>query len=131
MESQDESIFNEIKQADGRFAEIFSRGDAAGMAALYTEDGLLLPTGSDFVRGTRAIEEFWQGAMDAGVSQARLEPLEVEQHGDTAIEMGCYRLADAGGTVLDQGKYVVIWKRVEGIWKLRRDIWNTSQPAEA
>ena len=30
---------------------------------------------------------------------------------------------------MDQGKYVVIFKQVEGRWKLHRDIWNTSLPA--
>jgi ketosteroid isomerase-like protein len=33
--------------------------------------------------------------------------------------------------VIDTGKYVVVWKRVGGRWKLLRDIWNTSRPAPA
>jgi ketosteroid isomerase-like protein len=33
------------------------------------------------------------------------------------------------GKVADRGKYVVIWKRVGGEWKLHRDIWTTSLPA--
>jgi hypothetical protein len=31
--------------------------------------------------------------------------------------------------VLDQGKYIVIWKREKGQWKLHRDIFNSSVPA--
>jgi hypothetical protein len=31
--------------------------------------------------------------------------------------------------MVDQGKYVVSWKKEEGVWKLDRDIWNTSSPA--
>jgi ketosteroid isomerase-like protein len=27
---------------------------------------------------------------------------------------------------MDSGKYVVIWKREDGAWKLHRDIWTTS-----
>jgi ketosteroid isomerase-like protein len=33
-----------------------------------------------------------------------------------------------GGKVVDRGKYIVIWKREQGQWKLHRDIWNTSMP---
>jgi ketosteroid isomerase-like protein len=33
--------------------------------------------------------------------------------------------------MLDEGKYVVIWKRHQGKWKLHRDIWTTSMPAPA
>jgi ketosteroid isomerase-like protein len=34
-----------------------------------------------------------------------------------------------GGQVIDNGKYVVLWRREAGQWKLHRDIWNSSQPA--
>jgi hypothetical protein len=29
---------------------------------------------------------------------------------------------DEGGTT--EGRYVVVWKRVEDTWKLHRDIWS-------
>jgi hypothetical protein len=32
------------------------------------------------------------------------------------------------GKVLDKGKYIVIWKKEDGTWKLHRDIWTTSVP---
>jgi hypothetical protein len=28
--------------------------------------------------------------------------------------------------MIDEGKYVVVWKRVGGQWKLHRDIWTSS-----
>jgi hypothetical protein len=43
--------------------------------------------------------------------------------------VGKYTLTGDAGKVLDQGKYVVVWKRELGQWKLYRDIWNTSVPA--
>ena len=119
-------IREEIRNANDRFESTFGHGDAAGMADLYTEDGMLLPAGSDFVRGRQGIQSFWQGAMDMGVKNARLETVEVEKQGDTAIEMGNYTLSDAGEQTLDQGKYMVIWKRETGGWKLHRDIWTTN-----
>ena len=30
--------------------------------------------------------------------------------------------------MLDEGKYIVIWKREAGQWKLHRDILNRSMP---
>jgi hypothetical protein len=38
-------------------------------------------------------------------------------------------LSGADGGALDNGKYVVVWHRDAGTWKLHRDIWTTSQPA--
>ena len=70
MMTQTTDIHAAIRAADDSFEATFGRGDAAGMADLYTDDGMLLPTGSDFVQGKQAIEAFWQGAMDMGIESA-------------------------------------------------------------
>jgi len=66
--------------------------------------------------------------FDSGVKGVRLKTLEVESHGDLAHEVGQYELLDAAGKTLDRGKYVVIWKKDGGRFKLHRDIWTTSMP---
>jgi uncharacterized protein (TIGR02246 family) len=102
--------------------------DAAALAKLYTRGGQLLPPTSELVTGRDAIQAFWQGALDMGLAQARLETVEVEGHRDTAIEVGKYTLLAADGQVADAGKYIVIWKIEGRSWKLHRDIWNNSLP---
>lgn len=124
-----DAIRQAIAAANDRFMDAFARRDAAGMAALYTADGQLMPAHSDFVNGTAAIQAFWQAAMEAGIAEATLQTIELEAHGDTANEIGAYSLSASDDQVLDRGKYVVIWKREGGRWKLHRDIWNSSLPA--
>lgn len=116
-----------IDQANGNLAGALGRGDAAGMAACYTTEGELLPPGSDRVAGHDGIEAFWSAVMDMGIASARLETVELEDRGDTAIEVGRYALGTADGEVADEGKYLVVWKNENGGWKLHRDIWNTSR----
>jgi uncharacterized protein (TIGR02246 family) len=118
-----------IEAANKEFEAAVGRGDGAGLASLYTTAGQLLPTHSDIVSGKQAITDFWQGAIDSGIKAATLATVEVEGQGDTAYEVGKYELKGQEGQVLDSGKYVVIWKRENGKWKLHRDIWNTSMPA--
>lgn len=117
-----------IAAANQKFMDAFRRGDAAGLAALYTENCQLMPPNSDFVIGKAAIQTFWQGAFDMGIKAAKLEIREVEAHGDTAIEVSRYTLFVEGDQVADKGKYIVIWKRIEGEWKLHQDIYNSSMP---
>ncbi len=118
-----------IRAANEQFMQTYKRRDVAGLAALYTADGQIMPSNSDFVTGISAIRDFWKAAMEMGIKEARLDTLEVDGHGDTAIEVGRYSMMVDGGQVVDTGKYVVIWKKVDGAWKLHRDIWTTSQPA--
>ena len=127
-ESRDNLVRARIAQANERFEETFGRQDAAAMAALYTEDGQLLPAGSGIVEGTAAIGRYWQGVFDAGLTGAELETLDVfaGADGETATEVGRYRLTGAGHDA-DVGKFVVIWQRTPEGWKLHRDIWTTDQ----
>jgi uncharacterized protein (TIGR02246 family) len=129
MANTSTDIYPAITAANENFMATFLRGDAAGMASLYTDDGQLLPTNSEVVSGSAAIQAFWQAVMHMGIKAAKLETVELEDHGDTAHEIGRYTLHGEGNQLLDQGKYIVIWKRVGGEWKFHRDIWNTSQPA--
>jgi len=122
-------VYDAIVAADETFMTTFNRGDAAGIAALYTENGQFLPPNGDFVTGKQALQAAFQAFMDMGIKAIKLETIEAEGYGDTASEVGKYTLEGEGGLVLDQGKYIVIWKQKAGQWKLHRDIINTSMPA--
>jgi uncharacterized protein (TIGR02246 family) len=119
-----------IESANSQFTAAFERRDAAAIASLYTQEAQLLPPNSDFVRGPEAIRTFWQGVLNMGLDQATLETIDVEAHGDTAIEVGRYSLF-AKGLRADSGKYIVIWKHDAGTWRLHRDMWSSSAPPAA
>jgi ketosteroid isomerase-like protein len=79
--------------------------------------------------GKAAIQTFWQALMDMGIKEAKLDIVEVEEQDDLAVEVSKYTLQGDEGQVLDQGKYIVIWKQENGQWKLHRNIFNSSLPA--
>jgi uncharacterized protein (TIGR02246 family) len=123
-----EDARSRIEAANRAWMNAFKRHDATGVAALYTKQAQLLPAHSTSVKGTEAIRSFYQRVFDNGMKEAVLEILDLEVHGDTAIETGQFTLLVDGGLLADKGKYVVIWKKSDGAWKLDRDIWTTSQP---
>jgi uncharacterized protein (TIGR02246 family) len=120
-----------IAARNEEFMDAARRGDAAGLSALYTVDGQVLPPNADFVTGRQAIQAFWQAVMDMGVKEAALEIVEVQGHSGTVIEVSTFTLSGEEGQVLDKGKYIVIWKQEDGQWKLHRDIFNSSLPPQA
>ena len=129
-QSSSNEVRGAIESANEKFMATFSTGDAAGMAALYTESGQVLPPNSEIVTGKQALQGFWQALMDMGIKEATLEIAEIEDHGDTAIEVSKYTLRGEEGKVLDKGKYIVIWKLEQGQWKLHRDIFNSNIPTQ-
>ncbi|MDH3688095.1 MAG: SgcJ/EcaC family oxidoreductase [Gammaproteobacteria bacterium] len=102
----------------------FNEADAAGVAAMYTQEGQLLPPGGPTVTGREAIQAFWQGVMDSGIAKAELEATEIEGSGALVYEVGVYRLFGTDGQLAGEGKYIVVWKQSDGQWRLHRDIWN-------
>ena len=124
------NVRSEIERANAGFSEAFGRGDAAAVAGVYAKGAMLLPPNSGLVEGAGSIQGFWQAVMTMGIRSVRLETMEVEAHGDTAVEVGRYELLAAGGQQADFGKYLVVWKSDQGGWKLYRDIWNSSKPAQ-
>lgn len=118
-----------IDAANKAFVMNVERQDAAGLAGLYTSGGCVMPTNSDIVSGADSIQAFWQGVFAMGIRGAVLETIDLDEHRDTVIETGRYTLKADGDAVADQGKYLVVWKKEGGSWKLHKDIFNTSQPA--
>ena len=116
-----------ITAANEQWTAAFNKGDAAGVAANYTEDAQILPPNSEIVSGRTAIQGVFQGFIDAGL-KVTLEAKEVEGHGDIAFEVGIADVTDAEGHMLDKSKYIVIWKMTGSEWKMYRDIWNSNMP---
>jgi len=112
-----------VENGNRAFIAAFLRGDAKTVSELYTEDAQVIAPGAPVARGRAAIAAAWQKAIDGGVKDVTLETLDVEAAGDLACETGTVGLVGRDGAA-SSARYVVVWKRTNGQWKLHRDIWN-------
>ena len=55
-----EEVYSAIQAKNYNLAAAFERGDAAGVAAVYGEDAVLMPPNMEMFRGRAAIQSFWQ-----------------------------------------------------------------------
>jgi len=58
MTGQISDIRTTIQALAVNFESTFEDGDITKLAEFYTESGILLPAGSDFVKGKQAIKEY-------------------------------------------------------------------------
>jgi ketosteroid isomerase-like protein len=119
-----QAVRESINEGNRNFGSAVARKDYAAMAALYTENAMVLPPDGAIVNGRRGIEEFWRSAANAlGLTGAELRTRDLEVAGDTAYEVGEADLKVGSGQVMV--KYVVVWvKGGDGNWRVHRDIWN-------
>jgi uncharacterized protein (TIGR02246 family) len=117
-----------IQKADDKWSEAFNKGDAAALAAMYTEDAYLLPPGAEMMKGRSAIAAFWGRQMqqigDVGCTALDVKPL----GRNSAREIGTCSFKTKAQPPQDGAlKYAVVWEKEGGQWRLLQDIWNTNK----
>jgi len=106
--------------------EAFNNHDAEGLAALYTQDAVLLPPNEPAVFGRDAIRATHQELFATGDFKIDIEALETVIDGQLAYVAGRYRMWTDDGDLVDRGKYIEIWRAVNGEWLIHRDMYNSS-----
>jgi ketosteroid isomerase-like protein len=76
-------------------------------------------------KGRAAIGAMWKG-MAEQVGDPKVTTFDVKPLGPAAArEIGTFSLKTKGPQPQEvTGKYVVVWEKVGGDWKLAADIWN-------
>jgi ketosteroid isomerase-like protein len=119
-----------LKGMEGVWQSALDAKDPGAMTAIYAEDGVLLPPNSEAISGRAAIQAFWAEALVSGINGVAKDT-EVYAHRDLGYTVGTYTATGASGATIDEGKYLIIWRNVDGEWKIHRDIWNSSLPLPA
>ena len=96
-------------------------GDAAGLSALFAEDGFVLQGGRAPVRGRDAIRTAYTGQGGAGL---RLRALAFSVADTVGYIIGAYGYGETSG---DQGKFTLTLRRSRGgPWQIFSDMDNAS-----
>jgi uncharacterized protein (TIGR02246 family) len=117
-----------IERLNEQFVAALQKGDMAALGSMYSEDAYLLPPGAEIIKGRAAIQAYWTKAAE-GVAGFKLTTLDVKPLGtEAAREVGTFTLTTKGQQPQQiAGKYVVVWEKSGGQWRLASDIWNTSK----
>ena len=118
----------EIQSANLEIAQFMAKADSAGMASAYSTDGSVMLNNMPSVKGKANLTTTWASFMNAGVSKIELNTLEVWGDENFITEEGLFEIKTKEGTQIDKGKYIVLWKKEDGKWKLHRDISNSDLP---
>jgi uncharacterized protein (TIGR02246 family) len=112
-----------------QWEKAYNAGDAAAIAALYTEDGVMMPPNAEMAKGKQAIQAYLEKHItDAKGMTLELETVDGSKTGDMGYARGTWRMKDASGKVVDEGKWIEVRKNVDGKWRIHRDIWNSDRP---
>jgi uncharacterized protein (TIGR02246 family) len=106
----------------------FNKGDADAVANLYSDQAVLVMSGSKPVEGRDGIHKTVDDMIKSGV-KVRIGSAQNVSSGELAYVYGPYSVLDhEGGREVEKGTYVEVWRRRAGTWQIDLDI-NSTGPA--
>jgi uncharacterized protein (TIGR02246 family) len=121
----------DVENGQKQWLEAFNSGDAAGVAAQYTETGRLLPPNGEIVAGRAQLVPFVQGFIDTG-AKLTFDLIEVYETPEVCTSVGRYDMTFEGSDARDLGKFIEVWVRQsDGSWLIADDIFNSDLPPAA
>ena len=113
-----------------KYLDTYNRKAAAGVAALYTEDGLLVPPGP-ITTGRQNIEKAWRAVFDAGRTGLRYDVQQVQAEGNIVWSVGRFTVMapDESGALQErQGNFANIYQWEGDGLKFRVHAFNFLPP---
>lgn len=111
-----------------------SAKDTEGALSFWAPDGIIQGHGMPQAQGHEELSALYAGFFGAveefGSTTTRIE---VASSGEMAWEYGINRAVMAGpdGSLLDMGKYLAVWRKIDGEWYLAAVAFSSDAPTPA
>lgn len=104
-------------------------GNADAIAALWTEDGVLMPPGQPAVVGRTAIRDWYRPADGRDGATITIRSEETQVFGPWGFDRGTFTLQ--AGDRSTENKYITVVRRDGDTWKVARNIWSPDTGSRA
>ena len=119
----------EIAAANLEITEFLAKGDSVGVASVYSSDGAIMVSNVPSIKGRENLTAFWGGFIRSGAGAVSLTTSEIWGDENYITEEGVFEIKAKDNSSTQKGKYLVLWKKEDGKWKLHRDMSSSDSPA--
>ncbi len=124
-----------VRALGAAFAKAMNAGDAAAVAALFTDDAIVLPEDAPLLHGRAEIRRFFTFLDSASVQLTLGEPA-LGGHRRIATSAGSSTIVvapkDGSATMREEGKFLLVAEQQEdGSWRITRMAWSRNAPLDS
>ncbi len=112
------------------FTEAHLTKDTAFLNSIFAPDARVFPPNSELVSGLNDISKLNYDWVNFGIHEFNEETTSIYGNEEYIIDEGTYFLRYGTDNTIDKGKYINIWKNINGEWKIFSNIWNSNLPVE-
>ncbi len=117
-----------VKQSNISITKAFKETDTASIIQSFTEKSALMPAHHPLIEGRDSIRAYLVKLLQAKVKDLKIASENLWGDSTLLTEIGTYQLNGADKKKLDEGKYIALWMRESGNWKIYRAMWTSDFP---
>jgi ketosteroid isomerase-like protein len=103
------------------FENDLNKGDSVALGTLYCTDAKIMNNGSPSTVGRADIINAFGEMIRDSITGSAFTTVGVWGSDEILVEEGTGYFAHANGKVVSRGRYLLIWKKEDGKWKIFRD----------
>jgi ketosteroid isomerase-like protein len=124
-----------VRAVSMQWLDLAKKHDISNIVLLLTDDATFYRENNEPAVGHAAIQETEEQYLESNpafVPNWSTDRVEIASSGDLAVEWGTWSESGSGldGTAEDHGRYVTVYRKVDGIWKVATDISVSTKPEE-
>jgi len=123
------AVHSKIVDRDMFYEKAYNNKNLDDLVSYYSEDAILMAPNEKKMEGLKEIRKFYGSYtnQDSINYKIKLKVVDVTAAGDLAIGTGLYQFFYNDTIMVDNGKYLAVFKKNGKIYKCIRDIWNSSK----
>jgi uncharacterized protein (TIGR02246 family) len=127
VHTDDPKLHRAIEKANSEFVEATKTGNAAVIAAPYTDDAVFVGFDGACTRGRTEIEKMYRARFESGLraTSTKINSKKLVVDGEIAYESGYGEVATLkdGKLSVNGGRFLTVWQRqADGEWKILRNV---------
>lgn len=117
-----------IEESNKLYFQAFVKNDSSIFIDRYAEDCCIMAPNAPALCGPKAALQFFKIAyQQIGLRNGKFITTKIYGIGDDYVtEEGLWQLFDANDMMMDNGKFLVLWKKTPKGWKMYRDSFSSN-----
>jgi ketosteroid isomerase-like protein len=119
-----------IEKSNALYFEAFVKGNSSIFVDRYAKDCCIMPPNTPAMCSVDSPLDFFRvGYKQMGVRNGKFITTEIFGDGEEFVtEVGLFKLFNSKNTMIENGKYLVLWKKTPNGWKMFRDSFSSNNP---
>lgn len=114
---------NEIELRLREYETHLRNGDSISLGEMYMENAEIMPA----TAGRDDIIKVFSAMIKDSITNSSFKTVQVWGNDQLLVEEGTGTWAHVNGKVVGKGRYLLVWKKEDGEWKILRDTWFSDE----